>query len=285
VSIYIGDDGEFQIKRRGAEALRTTIEPADVTVSKRRFSADFPASALITGDQVEIVTQDGSNLELVAGHDEPDIYVYCHVDDTGGIRLYDDFENSVNGRQEKALELVEPSHAQPVYIYNRDERYNCTAQISSYELTTTRDTVDMSVLGSDFREYYANGLISGQGTLSCFWEYQYGNGCDDNLYGDELPHYYAQLVLRLKQGSSFDGRFFIYKNNTQKPSVWYEATCIVSNVAFTFNPGQPIQTSVQFVTTGPIELHTGTPPGFVLQEDSDLILQETGDGLSLEDPD
>ena len=42
MSIYLGEDGQFQIKRRGIQALTTTIEPADVTVEKRRFSADFP---------------------------------------------------------------------------------------------------------------------------------------------------------------------------------------------------------------------------------------------------
>ena len=285
MSIYLGEDGQFQIKRRGIQALTTTIEPADVTVEKRRFSADFPASALITGDQIEIATQDRSNLELVAGHDHPDIYVYCHVDDTGGIRLYDNFEAAVNGGLERALQLVTPSHSQPVFIRNRDEVFNCTAQIRQYELTTERETVDLTVLGNDFRDNYANGLISGQGQLSCFWEYRYNRDCEEDLYGTELPHYYAQLVLRLKQGSSFDGRFFIYKGNATQPSVWYEATCIVTNVSFAFAPGTPITTDVQFVTTGPIVLHTGTPPGFLLQEDRDLILQENDSGISLEDPD
>lgn len=284
MSIYLGEQGDFQLRRQGIEALRTTLEPADVTVTKRRFSADFPTSALITGDQIEIATQDRSNLELVAGHNHPDVRAYCHVDDTGGIRLFEDFQDSVNGLQSKAYELVVPSKAQPLFIKTVDLSYKCTAQIRQYELTTSRETIDLTVLGSDFRDNYANGLISGQGQLTAFWEYRYDN-CDEDLLCTELAQYYAELVLRLKQGSSFEGRFFIYVGTTTKASVWYEATCIVTNVAFSFAPGRIITANVQFVTTGPITLHTGTPPGYLLQEDDDAILQETGDGISLEDPD
>ena len=50
-----------------------------------------------------------------------------------------------------------------------------------------------------------------------------------------------------------------------------------------FAPGEVIQSQVQFVTTGTIDLHTGQPDGFVLQEQDDLILQENADGILLED--
>ena len=63
--------------------------------------------------QGEIGTQDQtSNLELVAD-DFPDGYWYCHVDDAGGIRLYDNFQDAVNGGRANALELVAPSLRNP----------------------------------------------------------------------------------------------------------------------------------------------------------------------------
>ena len=68
---------------------------------------------------LEIGTQDTSNLQLVAGHDFPDGYWYCHVDDTGGIRLYEGFEESINGGKANALELVAPAVAQPLFIHTR----------------------------------------------------------------------------------------------------------------------------------------------------------------------
>ena len=142
------------------------------------------------------------------------------------------------------------------------------------------------MLGNEHRDNYANGLISGQGTMECFWEYRYKD-CDsfDND-GCELPHYYAQLLLRLKQGSSFEGRFFVYVGNNEEgaPSVWYDAACVVTNVSLAFAPGQPITSSIQFVTTGPVNF-MGYLSGFVLQEDFDKILQENEGGILLEEPD
>jgi len=54
---------------------------------------------------------------------------------------------------------------------------------------------------------------------------------------------------------------------------------------FAFTPGQPIRTSVQFVTTGEIKLNIGEPERDLLQEDFDFILQENDGKLRLEEPD
>ena len=283
----MGEQGQVQIRRFGAAALTTTLDPADVVVEDRRFSADFPTGAIITGARLEIGTQDASTLQLVAGHVFPDGYWYCHVDDTGGIRLYDRFEEAINGGKANALELVAPSVAQPLFIHTKDEDFNGTAQVKEWTITTDRESVDLTVLGNEHRDNYANGLISGQGTMDCFWEYRY-NDCDsfDNV-GCELPHYYAQLLLRLKQGSSFEGKFYVYTGSREngQSAVWYESLCVVTNVSLAFAPGQPITSTIQFVTTGPVSLHMGFPDGFVLQEDDGKILQENDGGILLEEPD
>jgi len=281
----MGEEGGIKIRRYGAAALATTLDPDDVTVADRRFSADFATGSIITGARLEIGTQDKSNLELVAGHNYPDGYWYCHVDDTGGIRLYDNFQSAVNGGRTNALELIQPTVAQPIYIHTRDEEFDGTAQVSNWTITTNRESVDLTVLGNEHREQYANGLISGQGELSCFWEYRY-NDCEPENIGCELPHYYAQLLLRLTQGSNFDGRFYIYcgDSGNSKPAVWYEATCVVTNISFAFAPGQPIKTAIQFVTSGPVSLHTGFRDEFVLQEDMGKVLQENDGGIVLDVP-
>ena len=288
MSIYMGEDGHVQIRRRGLAAIPTTLAKDDVVVVDRRFSADFPSSAIITGARLEIGTQDKSNLQLVQGHDFPDGYWYCHVDDTGGIRLYDKFEEAINGGKANALPLVHPSADQQIYIHTKDENYNGVAQMQSWTMTTDRESVDLTVLGNEYRDNYSNGLISGQGELRCFWEYRH-DPCDPTVSSScELPHYFAQLLLRLTQGSSFDGRFYVYTNcedRSSQPSVWYDAACVVSNVSFEFAPGVPITTTIQFVTTGPVVLHMGFPDGFVLQEDDGKVLQENDGGILLEEPD
>lgn len=288
MSVYMGEQGLITLQRSavgtGANGLAVTLEIGDITPSDKRFSADFPASALINGDRIEIATQDGTNLELVQGHNFPDGAWYCNTNLVGGIRLYDSFEDAVAGKKDNALDLVTPSKAQPIYIRTRDTDYNCVSKTTQWSLTTQRESVDLSVLGEDFRDNYANGMISGQGETTCFWEYQYG-GCGDGVDSNqELSNYYAQLLLRLEQGSMFKGRFFIYYACTGK-SVWYDADCVVSSVGFAFVPGEPIRTSVQFVTTGEIKLSVGLLEAFLLQEDDDLILQEDGSRISLQEPD
>ena len=286
MSVYMGEQGLLTLQRSaagdGAQAIAVTLEPGDVVVSESRFSADFPSSALINGDRIEIATQDGSNLELVDGHDQPDGYWFCHVDQVGGIRLYNNFAEAVAGNKATALPLVEPSAPQPIFIRNRDEVYNCVAKTSEWSLTTSRESVDLTVLGADFRDNYANGLISGQGETTAFWEYRYAWCNDIVATNQELSHYYAQLLLRLEQGALFKGRFFVHACN---PAVWYEADCVVTSCGFAFSPGQPIRTSVQFVTSGEIKLVMGELERYLRQEDLGLLLQENEGQIRLEEPD
>ena len=288
MSIYMGQNGLLYLERSavgpGAQALATTLEPGDVVIVEKRFSADFPPSALINGDRIEIATQDGSNLQLVAGHNFPDGAWHCHVDQAGGIRLYTQFSDAIEGGKSKALPLIAPSVAQPIFIRNRDQQYNCLAQTIDWQLTTDREAVDITVLGENFRENYANGLISGQGEANAFWEYKYGP-CDTSVdVSQELPNYYAQLLLRLEQGSLFKGRFYVYFSLTE-PSVWYDADCVVTSVGFAFAPADAVRTKIQFVTTGEIKLNIGQVERYLLQQNFGLVLQENNGKLELQEPD
>jgi len=286
VSIYLGESGHVEIQRAtdGGGNLASVLDPGDVTASGKRFSFDFPPNALITGDHIEIATQDGSILELVSGHAYPDGYWYCHIDDAGGIRLYSTFEAAVAGNVNDALPLDTPTHPQPIVVTVKDTTYNCVAQMRDWSLTTSREAVDLTTLGSEFRQSYSNGLISGQGQLNCLWDFRH-QFCDPATAGTtELPHYFAQLVLRVRQGSLFKGRFFLHVSATRK-DVWYEADCIVTSVGFRFAPGATVDSTVEFITTGEVKLLVGELPARLLQESSSLILAEDGSPVLLEEPD
>lgn len=292
MSVFLGDSGNVQIRRNASnQALVTTLDPDDVNADRNRFSVDFARGTLITGDEVTIATADKSPLELVDGHLDasgayyPDWRGFIHVDDAGGIRLYEDFPPSLAGKYEDSLQLVKPSSSAPLLIQTRDDDYNCLANITQYELTTSRDQVQTDALGDEFRSYYEAGMISGQGQLDCFWEHERGicEGSNGTGAPPEFSSYLARLVIRLKQGSGFDARFFVY-SCAESPSVWYETKCIVTNVALTVDPSQVVRTQIQFATTGKIELHQGFPPAYLLQEDRDRILQENLSSILLEEP-
>ena len=280
MGIYLGDSGHVELLRESLNVpLHSDLDPGDVNVNRKRFSFDFPHGALITGDRIEIRTRDNNNLELVANHPFPDWDGYIGVDDAGGVALYETMQLALQNNREDAIELIEPSYVQPIAVRNTQVNYHCIANITSFEIKTTRDTVDITTLGEEFKTQYAGGLISGQGTLNCLWQYEAGD-CE---YANriEYPHYLAQLCMRTVQGASFKGRFYL--DASQRDAfVWYEAECIVTNVAMAFSATQPVTCNIQFVTTGEVALHMGMPPAYLLQENGYLLLTESGERIGIE---
>ena len=289
MALYFGDYGFVEIERASASAFSTSLDPADVNTTKKRFSVDFVSSSIMTGDQVFIATKDKSTLELVSGHSHPDGRWYVHIDDAGGLRLFDSFKASLAGLAADALALVTPSSAKAITMQSQGTRFRPLGKIRSYELTTSRENVDTSVLGDQFRSKFEKGLISGQGSLDCLWEHHLTKNSDEMAKnaGTEFPIYLSQLCVRLEQGADFKGRFFIFNDpNHMSTSVWYEADCSITNVGVTVPASGIIETKIEFITSGVVSLNTGEPPAYLLQEDSDKILQEglEPDGILLEDP-
>lgn len=286
MAVYLGNEGFVQLRRDSLNTpLTGKLAPDDVNDSKDRFSFKFDVNSLVTGDQVEISRPDGKNLQLVEGHTGAKYRAFIHIDNVGGLRLYESFDEAICEKPSGLISLVKPTEEQSIEVSTRNSVARCVAQMTAYEVTTNRETVDITSIGEEFRRNYANGLISGQGSMECLWDYKCSmcNGVDDNA---EFPQYLAQLVIRTQQGADFDG-FFYLDHSVENRYVWYEAKCIVTNVAMNVEPTQIIRTRVQFVTTGEIRLKIGIPPAYVLQEDGGLIVleksgKETG-SLLLED--
>ena len=286
MSIYFGSTGFIELKRDALNSeISTSINPDDVNVNKKRFSVDRVSGSLITGDQVEIETSDGSNLELLSGHSFPDLRKYIHIDDVGGIRLFDNFATALAGEVTNALTLTAPSSTKNILIRTRNTRFRPIAKITEFEITTTRDTVDITNLGEEFKRQYENGLISGQGTIQTIWQHRNFQNDTPGFKSPEFPVYLSQLLVRMQQGADFEGRFYVYHDPSQSTnSVWYQSMCVVTNVAINVPASGLVEARIEFITNGEIKLHNGVPPSFLLLESSDKILQEDGDGILLEDP-
>ena len=283
--IYFGSTGFIELRRDSLNPdFKITLDPDDVNISKKRFSVNKAAGSLLTGDQVEIETADGSNLELLSGHNFPDLRKYIHINEMGGIKLYDTFGSALAGEISDALTLVTPSSSQNILIRTRNTRFRPLAKIKEFEITTSRDTIDITNLGAEFRKQYENGLISGQGTIETIWQHRNFQLDTEDFASPEFPVYLSQLLVRMRQGADFEGRFYIYHDPTEEvESVWYQSFCVVTNVAITVPATGVVEARIEFVTNGEVRLHTGAPPSFLLQENNDKILQEDGDGILLED--
>ena len=282
--IYLGQYGDIELQRDSLNSfLGTQLDPSDVNTSLKRFSVKGASGALITGDFIDIETVDKSNLELVTGHNYPDGSWFVHVDALGGLRLYTTFEASISGGVTGAVALSTPSTRKDITIKTRNTRFRHLANITSFEISTMRDSVDLTSLGDQFKRQYEAGLISGQGTIECLWEHnqaKVNQECGDD---GEFPFYLAQLVVRLTQGADFKSRFYIYRDNSNTSnSVWYQADCVVTNVVISVPATEQITSRIEFVTNGEIKLNTGSAPSYLLQEDNYKILQEDGSPILLE---
>ena len=282
--IYLGQYGDIELQRDSLNSfLGTQLDPSDVNTTLKRFSVKGASGALITGDYIDIETVDKSNLELVTGHNYPDGSWFVHVDALGGLRLYTTFEASISGGVTGAVALSTPSTRKDITIKTRNTRFRHLANITSFEISTMRDSVDLTSLGDQFKRQYEAGLISGQGTIECLWEHnqaKVNQECGDD---GEFPFYLAQLVVRLTQGADFKSRFYIYRDNSNTSnSVWYQADCVVTNVVISVPATEQITSRIEFVTNGEIKLNTGSAPSYLLQEDNYKILQEDGSPILLE---
>ena len=286
MSVYLGTFGKVELQRQfDGNDLQSTINPSDVNATAKRFSFDFEHGQLLSGDQIEITSTDGSALDFISSYTDTNVKKFIHVDELGGIRLYDSFANAVNGGSVNATALAAPANDIPVRVVVKNAGRRLLAQCNGFELNTERETVDTTTLSDEFRTRIST-LMSGSGRMSCFWEY---TGDTAN----ELPNYLVELALRTRVGSQFKARFYI-KTNGHNPGgvaaraddeIFYEFTGVLTACATQFAPDNTVQIQADFITTGTIQLRmTLETPDKLLQEHSDEILleQSTTDALALE---
>ena len=294
MSVYLGSYGLVELRRSSELAEKTSVvNPGDVNVSRRRFGFDFDSGFLHSGDQLEIRTTDGTDLDFVdatgwlvnavqdAGH------WYVHVDELGGIRLYDTFDKAVGGLQNQAIVLTSIARNIPIAVRIVNSIPRILAQCSYFELNTTREAVDVTVLGDEFRSQYSS-LISGSGNFRAYWEYL---PTYEKQLTAESANYLLQLAIRTEVGSKFGAKFYLKVGNemgnrtTIDDELWYEIEGVITQAGVNFSPDNAVEISADFVTTGPIRLLVKTIPSEkVLQEDlGDIRLEQNASASLLQE--
>jgi hypothetical protein len=296
MGVYLGNIGNVELTRRSIEdGLESLVNPSDVNASRDRFSFDFDEGCLISGDFVELSTTDGTALDFIAasGWSDNTVYSsgnwYIYIDELGGVRLYDNFDDSLEGSTAGLVPLVEIARDIPIKVTVRDRGGRLLACVTDYELNTNREAVDVTALSDRYRQQYSS-LITGSGRITAQWDYV-------NEAGEEPIHYLMQLVLRTEIGSGLHMKLYVKSANTDaaggsfsasqfNDSLWWEFDALITNSATSFAPGDIIISTVDFVATGPIKLRSRTTvPNRLLQEAGDPILLEQGGYLLLEGED
>ena len=287
MSVYLGTYGQVELQRQfdGSE-LRSTINPSDVNATQKRFSFDFEHGQLLSGDQIEITSTDGTDLDFIDSYAKTSVKKFIHVDELDGVRLYDTFAQAVDGGTTNAIALATPANDLPIRVKVENAEYKVVAQVNGFELNTERETVDTTTLSDEFRNRIST-LMSGSGRMSAFWEYT-GNS------SQELPNYLVELSLRTRIGSQFKARFYIKTVNhnpggvaaNDNDEVFYEFTGVLTGCAVQFAPDNTVQVQADFISTGAIQLRMNLEAtSDMLQEDSAskiLLDQGTTDAILLD---
>ena len=285
MGVYLGNIGGIEITRStDGSPKESIVNPSDVNTARDRFSFDFDEGYLIGGDLVEFATTDGTNLDFVdaSGWDNNTVQTsgnwYIFIDELGGIRLYDNFDDSLEGSSAGLVPLTVIARNIPIRVTVRDRDTRLLASVTEYELNTNRETVDITTLSDEYRQQYSS-LITGSGSLTAEWDYV-------NDAGKEPVNYLMQLVLRTEIGSGFHAKFYIksagtsaaagtFSGSQTNDALWWEFDAIVTNSATSFAPGAIIVSRIDFVATGAIRLRARTTS-------ARRLLQESGDPLILE---
>lgn len=295
MAVYLGSSGLVSIQRTGGTSYTSVLDVADVNVAQKRFSFDFPNTTFITGDYVRITREGGGALDFISadGFTPPGQISsgawYVSVDAIGGIRLYKEFGDAVNGNIDNAVALETPSTSYTIVAQIAESGYKSLGEVSSYELSTERAALDVTTLGEEFVNQIS-GLVSGSGSISCFWDF----GLRDDL---EVSQYIHELILRQKLGSTFSAALTIKEAGAQSASsgpderdstrLFYLINGIITNVGISFAADSALQSEIEFVTTGQIEIRYSrggsTVGSLLLQEDDSAIGLESSTGHLLQD--
>lgn len=285
MAVYLGNAGLVSIQRTGASTYSTLLDPGDVNVAQKRFSFDFPNDTFITGDYLQITRVGGGNLDFIdaSGFTPPTVTStgawYVNVDAVGGIRLFKTWGAALKGSIDDAVVLLSPGSSYTISVSVTNAGYRRLGEVTSYELSTQRTALDATVLGEEFVRQ-VSGLVSGSGRFSCFWDF----GESGDLEAAQYAHH---LILRQQLGSNFSAALTIKRSgqsaatgaaDTDDAQLYYLIDGLITNVGISFEPTTALRSTIEFVTTGQIQLRYSTGGSVA----GNLILQESGSAIGLE---
>lgn len=290
MAVFLGYSGRVELIRSTQDdKLIANLNSSDVNSDKDRFSFDFELGTFLTGDQVQISTVDDSLLDFIdsSGWLDSTQYNdgiwYLNVDELGGISLYFTFDDAIAGEAAGRVNLLPLTRnlSLNIKVLNSSERI--LGLVTSYEFNTERSAVDVTALSEDFKQQYS-GLISGSGSISCFFMYKHTTAACASPVSAlkssyELPRYLNELILRTKQGSEFKAKLYLVTRGpkpTGNPDdtddeVFYEITAVITNIAMVFDPTEPIKAEIDFVTTGKISFKVNLGANYLVQENGGRI--------------
>jgi hypothetical protein len=276
MAVFLGHQGNVRLRRGISTPYGTLVDeikPDDVNTLLNRLSFDGAVENLLTGDRIDLSTEDPRKLLCFPASSwqseevEPGISAYVNVNAMGGLRFFNSFEDAINNNRANELPLAAFTGTPlSISVRVRDVSFNVLGNVTGYTLNTDREAIDCTTLSDKFQKQYSAGIISGNGSIDCLFDYT-TSGIK------ETPLLMLQLIQRVDIGSEFDLALYLTDKSIKSSltSVFYELTAMVTRTGISVQDDEVISCTIDFVTTGEIHLLIGEPVGYVLKEDDDRI--------------
>ena len=279
MTFFVGHTGIIRLQRNASSSFSAVVSPEDINTTLNRFSFENSENNLITGDLIELSTTDARGIDflpssfggLPEGQKAGNARAVVNVNNVGGIRLYRDFADAINNARAEEIALSSFSGDNlEISIAVRDTRYNTLGSVTSYEINTDRGAMETTSLSDVFKQQYSAGLLSGNGSIECLFDYE-------TTGVSEPPLLLLQIINRLDIGSGFKALLSLSsfeKTTAFTEEVYYEVEAVITRAGVTVTADALVSCSVDFVTTGEFKLRIGVPSDYILKEDSDAIYLE-----------
>lgn len=279
MTFFVGHTGVIRLQRNASANFSAVISPEDVNTTLNRFSFENSEDNLITGDFIEISTNDARGLAFLPssfwglpnGQKASDARVVININNVGGIRLFRDFADAINNTRAEEISLTSfAGNDLEVTIKVTDTRYNTLGSVTSFEINTDRGAMETTSLSDLFRQQYSAGLLSGNGSVECLFSYETAGV-------SETPLLLLQIINRLNVGSNFKALFSLSSTEATPgfiQEIYYEVEAVITRAGVTVNADALVACSIDFVTTGEFKLRVGVPSDYILKEDDDAIYLE-----------
>lgn len=279
MAFYLGNHGNVRL-RRGTDAFLGSIEasvgPDDINTVLHRVGVDGAIDNLFTGDRVDFETSDARGLDFIpvsnwsSGTTEDTFSAFVNVNAAGGLRLFSTFQDAINNTRANEIDL-EAFTGDPitVVVSVRDVRFNILGDVTRYEFNTSRESIDLTSLSDKYRQQHSAGLISGSGTIECFFD-------NTTTNSEEASIIMLQIIQRLDLGCAFDIALYLTDKEVipTVENIFYQATAVTTSTGVTVEAGGVVSCTIDFVTTGEVNLIIGKPSDYILKEDDDRIRVE-----------
>lgn len=298
MTVFAGHYGSIEFKRVGSpNILDLEIAAADISYLRKRFALGVPGGldltfgTITTGDRIRISTEDtrglpfrfytnAANTTFIdnPGKDVGPLEFFANVDAMGAIRMYRTFSDAINNPGERylavPLDIDITEKPWNVAVNLLPGAFNTLGKVQGFEISTDRETIDITSLGEKFRGFSASA-ITGNGTVDCLFDL-------NTIANEEVPIALAELIQKVEIGSRFEGKFYILEPGPPQPpgygqldGVFYELEGVLSRSAFTVRADQIAECSFDFITAGEFKLRTGESPVDLTTEDGVSIGNES----------